>query len=129
MLYQLVALGVIAYLPGAVIFRAPIAERWRRAALTAEERTFWAVFISLSLSSTIALGLAAAEEYSFDRLLLANGALSLVVVLLARGRLRLEAEAPRPGLTVLAPLALVALGFWLYFPTSEYIIGGKDPGV
>ena len=129
MLYQLFALGVIAYLPGAVIFRLPIADRWRRSSLPAEERCFWAVFISLSLSSTIALGLAAVEQYSFERLLTANTILSLVSVLLARGRLRLIAEAPRPGLTVLAPLALIALGAWLYFPTSEYIIGGRDPGV
>ena len=129
MLYQLVALGVIAYLPGAIIFRSPIADRWRRATLAAEERCFWGVFISLSLTSIIALGLAVAEQYSFERLLAANIILSLVFVLLARGRLRLPPEAPRPNLTVLAPLTLIALGAWLYFPSSEYIIGGKDPGV
>ena len=129
MLYQLVALGVIAYLPGAIIFRSPVADRWRRATLAAEERCFWGVFISLSLTSIIALGLAVAEQYSFERLLAANIILSLVFVLLARGRLRLPPEAPRPNLTVLAPLTLIALGAWLYFPSSEYIIGGKDPGV
>ncbi|MDP6609636.1 MAG: hypothetical protein QF463_11270, partial [Vicinamibacterales bacterium] len=129
MLSQLVALGVIAYLPGAVIFRAPFAERERRAALGAEERAFWGIFISLALSSTVALGLAAAEQYTFERLLAVNLAVSVLVTLLARGRLRLGAEAPRPKLTGLAPLVLIALGCWLYFPTSEYIIGGKDPGV
>jgi hypothetical protein len=25
-------------------------------------------------------------------------------------------------------LALVLLGIWRFFPPSEYIIGGKDPG-
>ena len=82
MLYQLVALGVIAYLPGAIIFRSPVADRWRRATLAAEERCFWGVFISLSLTSIIALGLAVAEQYSFERLLAANIILSLVFVLL-----------------------------------------------
>ena len=129
MLYQAVALGVIAYLPGAILFRAPIADRWRRAALRAEERAFWAVFISLSLSSTVALGLAAAEQYTFERLLAANLAVCLAVALLARGRLQLDTDAPRPGLTALAPLVLIGLGLWLYFPSAEYIIGGKDPGV
>ncbi|MDP6579011.1 MAG: glycosyltransferase family 39 protein [Vicinamibacterales bacterium] len=129
MLYQLVALGVIAYLPGAVIFRAPFADRARRAALSAEERGFWGVFISLALSSTIALGLAAAEQYSFERLLAANLAVTLVVALLAHGRLRLGAGTPGPTIGVLAPIALVVLGWWLYFPPAEYIIGGKDPGV
>ena len=32
---------LIAYLPGALIFRLPVAERSRRAALSAEERVFW----------------------------------------------------------------------------------------
>ena len=129
MLYQLIALAVIAYLPGAIIFRAPFADRERRTALSAEERGFWGVFISLALSSTVALGLAAAEQYSFERLLAANLAVSIVVALLARGRLRLGTGAPRPNLAALAPVVLIALGCWLYFPSAEYIIGGKDPGV
>ena len=129
MLYQVVALGVIAYVPGAIIFRAPFAERWRRAALPAEERAFWGVFLSLALSSTIALGLAAAELYTFERLLAADVLVGLGVAVLARGRLRLDRDAPRPGLTALAPIVLIGLGLWLYFPSAEYIIGGKDPGV
>ena len=120
---------LIGYLPGALLFRFPVADRARRAALRAEERAFWAVFISLSLSSTVALGLAAAEQYTFDRLLAANLVVGVAVALLARGRLRLEPDAPRPGLTALAPLVLIGLGLWLYFPSAEYIIGGKDPGV
>ncbi len=126
---SLLACLLVAYLPGAIIFRAPFSERWRRAALRAEERAFWAVFISLSLSSTVALGLAAIEQYTFDRLLAANLVVGVVVALLARGRLRLEPDAPRPSLTALAPLVLIGLGLWLYFPSAEYIIGGKDPGV
>ena len=126
---SLLACLLVAYLPGAIIFRAPFSERWRRAALGAEERAFWAVFISLSLSSTVTLGLAAAEHYTFERLLAANLAVCLAVTLLARCRLRLEPDAPRPGLTALAPLVLISLGLWLYFPSAEYIIGGKDPGV
>jgi hypothetical protein len=35
---------------------------------------------------------------------------------------------PRPSWPVLLPVALVALGCWLYFPASEYVLGGKDPG-
>ena len=33
----------VAYLPGAIIFRLPVADRSKRAALPAEERQFWAV--------------------------------------------------------------------------------------
>ena len=35
----------------------------------------------------------------------------------------------RPGWEALIPIALVLLAIWRFFPSSEYIIGGKDPGV
>ncbi len=120
---------LIGYLPGALLFRLPLADRSRREALPAEERAFWAIFISIALSSTVALALAAAGSYTFDRLLLANGIFCACVVAAARGRLRLGPDAPRPTPAALIPLAFVVLGTWLYFPPSEYIIGGKDPGV
>ena len=64
MVHTLIYLALIAYIPGALVFRAPIANRDRRAALPADERAFWAVVISVLLSTTIALGLAAAGGYS-----------------------------------------------------------------
>ena len=120
---------LIGYLPGALLFRFPLADRTRRAALPAEERAFWAVFISVALSSTVALGLAAAGSYTFGRLLLGDGIFCACVVAAARGRLRLGGDAPRPTPAALIPVAFIVLGIWLYFPPSEYIIGGKDPGV
>src|SRR6185503_13921442 len=33
------------------------------------------------------------------------------------------------GLAACLPLALAVLGGWRFLPPSEYIIGGKDPGV
>jgi hypothetical protein len=59
MLITLASLVVIAYLPGAIIFRLPIAARSTRAALPAEERLFWAVMLSVIVSMTIAFALAA----------------------------------------------------------------------
>ncbi len=50
---------VIAWLPGAVIFRLPFADRDRRAALDAEERLFWSVVLSVAISLAIVLALAA----------------------------------------------------------------------
>ncbi len=123
-----VGLLVIAYLPGALVLRLPVAERDRRAGLPVEERAFWAVVISLLLASGITLALAAGGQYSFERLLAIEGTFCLLVAGGFHRRLRLGPGAARPTGSLLIPLALVASGVWLYFPPAEYVIGGKDPG-
>ena len=45
-----VRLLVLAWLPGAVMFRLPIADSQLRAALTPEERLFWLVLMAISVS-------------------------------------------------------------------------------
>lgn len=125
---QLVQLLLVAWLPGAALFRLPWWRRDRRAALDAEERLFWSVILSVAISLSVVVLLAAAHRYSFTRLLVANGVIAGTVAAAAGLRLRLGAAAQRPRLTALVPLALVLLGAWRFFPPSEYIIGGKDPG-
>jgi hypothetical protein len=123
------ALIVIAWLPGAIAFRLPWLDRNRRAALPAEERAFWAVLLSVALSLTVTLALAAAHRYSFTRLIIADALISLALAVVARFDVRLGSSAPRPGVAALIPIAIVLLGARSVFPPSEYIIGGKDPGV
>ncbi len=125
----LIKLLIVCWLPGAVIFRLPIADRDRRAGLDAEERLFWAVIISAVVSLSVVLALAVAHRYSFERLLLADLGIAFLAAAAGRFGLRLGANARRPGLAALLPLSLVLLGLWRFFPPSEYIIGGKDPGV
>ena len=72
MLIAILKLVVVGWLPGALIFRAPLADRDRRAALPAEERWFWAVVLSLAVSLSIVLALAAMGRYTFERLLMAD---------------------------------------------------------
>jgi hypothetical protein len=124
----LIKLLIVCWLPGAVIFRLPIADRDRRASLDADERLFWAVIISAAVSLSVVLGLAAAHRYSFERLLLADAGIAFLAAAAARFRLRLGVKARRPGLGALFSLSLVLLGLWRFFPPSEFIIGGKDPG-
>lgn len=124
----LAALGV-GYVPGALLFRTPIGQRTRRAHLDAGERVFWHVVLSLAWSLSVVLILAAFGAYTFERLLAANTALGALLILAARGNLRYRGDAVRPGWTIVLPVALVALGVWRFFPSSEYIMGGKDPGV
>ena len=128
MLRAVVAAGVVAYLPGALLFRLPWWRRDQRAALAADERLFWAVLLSVCWSVAVTIALAVSNRYSFDRLLTTNAVVSVLLVLIARLRLRYDTAAPRPGWRALVPIALVALGAYQYFPPSEYVIGGKDPG-
>ena len=126
---QLLSLAVVAWLPGAVIFRLPAGGRDTRAGIDAEERVFWSVILSLCVSLSVVLALAAAHRYTFARLLIADGLIALALAGLARFRLRLGPAARRPGPWSLLPVALVLLGLWRFFPASEYVMGGKDPGV
>lgn len=124
------SLLAIGYLPGAIIFRLPTADRPRRASLPAEERAFWSIVLSLAFSSAVCLGLAAAGAYRFDRLLWINAACCFLTILSSRGRLRFAGAVP-PTWTALLPVVLALAGLYLNFlvPPSEYIIGGRDPGV
>ncbi len=124
----LLELLVVGWLPGAVLFRTPVANREKRAALAAEERLFWAVILSLAISLTIVVSLAAAHRYSFPRLLIGDGLFAVAFAAAARFRLRLGASR-RPGPAIVIPLALIAMGVWRFFPQAEYVLGGKDPGV
>jgi hypothetical protein len=125
-LLMLVAIG---WLPGAAVFRAPFLQRDRRAALAADERLYWAVLLSAAISVTIVLALAAVHRYSLSRLLIVDVAIAGGVALISRLDLRLGPAAEWPGPAALLPIALVLVGAWRFFPPSEYIIGGKDPGV
>src|SRR5437868_5846766 len=126
---NLLSVLTVGWLPGAVLFRLPIADRDRRAALPAEERAYWAVLLSVAASLSLLLGLAALHRYSFKRLILADLMISAALAVTARFNLRLGPKARRPGLAACIPLALALLGAWRFFPPSEYVIGGKDPGV
>ena len=129
MLTQAVQLAVVAWLPGAIIFRGRWGERSRRAQLDAEERFFWAAIISIAISLSVALALAWLGRYTFARLLAADVAIAVAAAAVGRFDLRLGGGARRPGLSALVPLALAVLGLWRFFPPAEYVIGGKDPGV
>ena len=128
LLTQLAQLALIGWLPGAAILRTPWCNRDRRAALDAEERAFWCIILSTAASLAIVLGLAVVHRYTFARLLYADVLLVGLSAAAARGRLRFGPAAKRITWTALIPASLVLLALWRFFPPSEYIIGGKDPG-
>ena len=120
---------LVVYVPGAVVFRLPIAQRERRASLLPEERLFWSIVLSLALSSVVGFCLAAAGWYRFERLLLVNAVLSAVFIAATRTKLRLPSAAP-PGWSAALAAGLTALAAAIIFsvPPAEYVMGGKDPG-
>jgi hypothetical protein len=124
-----IELVIVGWLPGAVLFRVPFADRDRRAALPAEERLYWAVVLSVATSLSLVVALAALHRYSFKRLVIADLLIAAALAVSARFNLKLGAKARRPGLAACIPLALALFGVWRFLPPSEYIIGGKDPGV
>jgi hypothetical protein len=128
LLTQLAELAIVGWLPGAALFRLPWWERDRRAALAAEERLFWAVLLSVSISVALVLALAALNRYAFERLLLGDLAIAAAALVASRSHVRLGSAARRPGWTALLPLVLAAMCAWRFFPSAEYIGGGKDPG-
>lgn len=128
MLEAIGAAILLGYLPGALLYRLPWWRRDRRAARDAEERVFWHIVLSVSWSLTMVLILAALDAYRFERLLSLTSGLVIGVLATSRGRLLYRGTAPRVTWTALLPAALVALSLWQFFPVSEYIIGGRDPG-
>lgn len=125
----LLQLALVIYLPGAAFYRLPLWQRDRRAALDAEERVFWHISLSVAWTLTMVLALAAAGWYRFHLLLAINAVVTLVMLVITGRRLMYGGTARQPSWTIILPVALVILGCWRFFPVSEYIIGGKDPGV
>ena len=124
---QFGALLLLAWLPGAILYRLPWLERERRASLDPEERAFWTIVLSLGVSLTLVLALAAANRYSLGRVLIINGVGTLAAIAIWRGRLRLR--PPRHvSLSAVIPVALAIFCSAQFNPPAEYVMGGKDPG-
>ena len=128
MIQQAAALVLLGYAPGAALYRIPAADRARRERLDAAERVFWGVMLSVTWSLIVALTLAALHRYTLTHVLAVNAALTLAILIYWRAGLRFGNATP-PGATAIAPIALLALVWWLHPPPAEYILGGKDPGV
>ena len=128
MIQQAAALILLGYAPGAALYRIPAADRARRERLDAAERVFWGVMLSVTWSLIVALTLAALHRYDLTHVLAINAALTLAILIYWRTGLRFGNATP-PGAIAIAPIALLALVWWLHPPPAEYILGGKDPGV
>ena len=58
----LLELLIVGWLPGAVLFRLPLLDRDRRAALPAEERGYWTIVLSVAISLSLVLALGGAAS-------------------------------------------------------------------
>ena len=128
MLRLTLALVVVAYLPGARGRTGCLAARAHTATgCPSAERAFWAVLLSVIWSVLVVLLLGAVGQYSFDRLLIVNGAVSAAGI--ALGAWRRPRTAPDRQLASLAlPLVIIAIGWWLYFPAVGVHHRRQGPG-
>src|SRR5689334_11319421 len=110
----LIELLVLSWLPGAVMFRLPLLDRDRRAALPAEERGFWTVILSLVTSLGLVLAMAALHRYSLKRLLIADLAICVALAVVSRFDLRLGPKARRAGPALIIPIALALLAIYRF---------------
>jgi len=122
--------GLVLFLVPGLVFLA-VLRREDRERLLFDEALFLIPGVSIALSSWVALVLAEIAVFSLTRAALVTGALSAVAALGAASRGRLT--APRlhwTGLRALAPaLVVLALALALQTRPSEYVVGGRDPGV
>ena len=72
--------------------------------------------------------MAAAGAYRYERLLAVNLIASLALIGMARGGLLWRGTAAKITIAALVPLVVLSVGIWRFFPASEYVVGGKDPG-
>jgi hypothetical protein len=128
MVWLLIQVLLVAWVPGALLLRLPGRTRAYRATIAADERLFWTVLLSVVWSTTLAVLLGSFDRYGFDRLVTINGTAAVVALLAGRQHLALPRPVSKLSPAALVPAAIIGLGLWLYFPPSEYIIGGKDPG-
>ena len=128
MIRNTLAILLIVWLPGAVLFAVPKWDRARRAALPAEERLFWHIVISLAWSLAVVLVLAASGAYRLEWVMTVNVLVIALLLSLARGKLGYSGTARAPTASALVPVVLIVLAAVRFFPSSEYVIGGKDPG-
>lgn len=118
---------VLFFVPGLLLL-ALLPPR-EKEALAADEALFLAVSCSVCVSAWAALLLAELGLFSLVRAAaLLSVAAALTAALLRR---RLSAPLPRPrGAATLVPAALVlAAAFLLQARPTEYLVGGRDPGV
>lgn len=128
MLWLIVQILLVGYVPGALMLRLPGRSRAYRSALPADERLFWSVLLSVVWSTMVVVGLGLLDRYAHERLLTINAVVAVMTVVALGTRLPLARPLSRPPLAALVPAAIVAAGLWLYFPPFEYVIGGRDPG-
>ncbi|HET9314334.1 MAG TPA: hypothetical protein VFQ51_02050, partial [Vicinamibacteria bacterium] len=94
-----------------------------------DESLFLAVAVSVAVSSWVGLVLAEAGRFSLvtAALVIAGGC----ALALAPGRRRLRAPLPRPrsASEVVPALVVLAVALVLQARPTEYLVGGRDPGV
>jgi len=98
-------------------------------ALPLDESLFLAVGASVAVASWVGLLLAEMGRFSLVTAALLIAAGCAVALAAARRRLRLPVPPPRAAREVLPVLAVLSVALVLQARPTEYLVGGRDPGV
>jgi Dolichyl-phosphate-mannose-protein mannosyltransferase len=94
-----------------------------------DESLFLTVGVSVAVSSWVGLGLAEAGRFSLVTAALIIAGACAVALALGRQRLRTPFPRPRGAADVLPALAVLTVALVLQARPTEYLVGGRDPGV
>ena len=119
----------IFMLPGLVFLALRSRRREEDEDVAFDESLFLAVAVSVGVSSWLGLVLAEAGRFSLVTagLLIAGG--SAAALWIGRRRLRSPFPRLRTGLDIAPALAVLAVALFLDARPTEYLLGGRDPGV
>jgi hypothetical protein len=115
----------IVLLPGLVF----LALRARDEDDALDESAFLAVAVSVAASSWVALVLAEAGRFSLVTAGLLIAAGCTVALALGRRRVHAPLSRPRSAAEVVPALCVLAVSLVLHARPTEYLVGGRDPGV
>jgi hypothetical protein len=123
------ALAILALflLPGLAF--VALLRRDEHAAVALDEALFLAVGVSVAASAWLALLLAELGRFSLVTAGIVLAAASACVALVARRRLAWPFPRPRSAAEVVPALAVLAVALVLQARPTEYLVGGRDPGV
>jgi hypothetical protein len=114
-------------LPG-LVFLA-LLRRDEREGLPLDEALFLTAAVSIAWSAWLALLLAELGRFSLVTAGLVTTAVAACAALVARARLAWPFARPRGGAEVLPAAAVLLVAFALQARPTEYLVGGRDPGV
>jgi len=120
--------GLVLFFGPGLLFLALLPAR-ERETVEWDEALFLSLAVSVGAAAWLALLLAELGRFSLPRAGVVMALVLLAVLVAARGRLRRPLPRPRSWASLVPALLVLAVAFPLQARPTEYLVGGRDPGV